>query len=89
MIVTPGLNISVGQKEDGQDDGNDIPSREDQAVVSLDLAEVDPTHVKVSTGSPIFPGSYSAEKRTMAGICSRQTCRAYAEPISILSLVTF
>src|SRR6478609_2167409 len=31
---------------------------------------------------PMLSG-YQAEKRTRAGICSRQTCRAYAEPISI------
>ncbi len=34
-----------------------------------------------SVGSMYRP--WIAEKRTRAGICRRQTCRAYAEPISM------
>ena len=32
----------------------------------------------------MFSGSYQAENATIAGICKRQTCNAYADPISIL-----
>ena len=34
------------------------------------------TYENVLATSPICSGSYQAEKATMAGICSRQTCRA-------------
>jgi uncharacterized lipoprotein YajG len=40
--------------------------------------------VNVVATSPIFSGAYHAENATIAGICSRQTCSAYAEPISML-----
>jgi len=40
--------------------------------------------LNVSTSSPIRLGSQNALKPTMNGICKRQTCKAYAEPISIL-----
>ena len=43
------------------------------------------TYVNVSETEPIFSGAYQAEKATIAGICNKQTCRAYAEPISILN----
>lgn len=41
-------------------------------------------YLKVSATEPSFSGAYQAEKATIAGIWSKQTCRAYAEPISIL-----
>jgi len=44
------------------------------------------TYLKVSTSSPIRFGSQKALKPTMNGICNRQTCSAYADPISILPI---
>lgn len=42
------------------------------------------TNVNVLAMSPTRSGAYTAEKITIAGICNKQTCKAYAEPISIL-----
>ena len=30
VVVTPSLDVGVGHKEHGKDDGDDIPSRQDQ-----------------------------------------------------------
>ena len=90
MVVTLGLDVGVSHQEHRQDDGDDIPAREDQAVVrelmhcpSLGRQS---TYVNVSATEPILSGKYQLENATIAGIWSRQTCRAYAEPISILNL---
>ena len=40
--------------------------------------------MKVSATEPIFSGAYQAENATIAGIWSRQTWSAYADPISML-----
>lgn len=89
MIVGLRFNIRISQKENRQDDDNDIPTGEDQptdTIVSESATQKNPmdTHVKVLTTFPTSAGSYQAEKATIAGIWRRQTCSAYADPISIL-----
>lgn len=42
------------------------------------------TYVKARCTIDSFPMLYHAEKASIAGICIKQTCRAYAEPISML-----
>ena len=32
MVVAPGFNVGIREKEDGKNDNDNIPSREDQAV---------------------------------------------------------
>jgi hypothetical protein len=35
MVIASSFDIGVGQEEDGEDDCNDIPLREDQTIISL------------------------------------------------------
>jgi hypothetical protein len=32
VVVAPGFDVGVGKEEDGQDDGNNVPLREDQTI---------------------------------------------------------
>lgn len=34
MVITPSFDVGVRQEEDGQDDGDDVPSRENQTDIS-------------------------------------------------------
>lgn len=45
---------------------------------------LDATYVNVCAMLPMWSDRKNAEKATIAGICRRHTCRAYADPISIL-----
>ena len=83
MVVAPGFNVGIREKEDGKNDNDNIPSREYQAVhkqankkerqkVHRDRT-IQVAYVKVSATEPILSGAYQAENATMAGICSRQT----------------
>jgi hypothetical protein len=90
MVVTLGLDVGVGHEEHGEDDRYDIPSREDQTwedasdIKMRTPAWIEGRYLKVSATDPILSGAYQAEKATIAGTWSKQTCRAYAEPISML-----
>ncbi len=88
VIIALRFDVGVRHQEHRQDDGDDIPAGEDQAVIKVNtgtlFAEEAGTHVKVSATEPIFSGAYQAENATIAGIWSRQTWSAYAEPISML-----
>ena len=87
MIVALRFNVSVGHQKHRENQCNDIPSGEDEPVAVMRIlqeASSQRTNVKVLATSPMLSGSYQAEKATIAGICNRQTCNAYADPISIL-----
>ena len=89
MVVTLGLNVGVCHQEHGEDQCDNIPSRENETTgtevdTKIQDTRRDLTHVKVFATSPMFEGSDHAEKATIAGICNRQTWSAYADPISIL-----
>lgn len=91
MVITLGFNVGVGHEEHGEDDRYDIPSRQYQTWEDASDIEarilgvgIERQYLKVSATDPILSGAYQAEKATMAGTWSRQTCRAYAEPISML-----
>ena len=87
VVVALRLNVGVGHQEHGKDDRDDVPAGEDEAiqpVSKVGMKAIQATHVKVSATEPILSGEYQAENATIAGIWSKQTCRAYAEPISIL-----
>ena len=79
MVVRFGLDVDVGEEEDGEDDHQDVPAREDQPIHALSalstqsIAEPEKTHGKVSLIRPIFSGAYHALNATIAGICNRQT----------------
>ena len=72
VIVALGLNVTVGQKEDRENDYDDIPSGENQAGTSRSVSSRrerrEKTYVNVSATAPIFSGAYHAENATMAGI---------------------
>lgn len=81
VIVTLSFDIRVCQQEDGQNDHYDIPTREDQPVMPssvsyVHVSNVEQTYVNVSATAPILSGAYQAENATMAGIWSKQTCKA-------------
>lgn len=39
MIIASRFDVGVGKEEDGEDDGNDVPSWEDEAVCAKEVAE--------------------------------------------------
>ena len=87
MIITLCFYVSISHQKHWKNQCNDIPSWEDEPVNTMKIAEAGSewrAYVKVLATSPMFSGSYHAEKATIAGICNRQTCNAYADPISIL-----
>ncbi len=87
VVVTLGFDISVCEEEYGQNNNDNVPSGEYQSIASVSIESVSrtaKTYVKVSATEPILSGAYHAENATMAGICSKQTCKAYADPISML-----
>ena len=90
VIAYLALPINVAEQENAKDDGNHIPLWEDEAVVllgKLNLLDFGMSYLNVwvrrSLCSMFWP--MSALNSTKAGICSRQTCKAYADPISIES----
>ena len=38
VVIAPRLNVRVRQKEDGEDDGDDVPAREDEPGISVHVA---------------------------------------------------
>lgn len=38
MVVAPCFDVRVGQEEDGEDDGDDVPAGEDESGVSFPLS---------------------------------------------------
>lgn len=80
VVVTLGLDVSVGHQEHRQDDGDDIPAREDQAIIQQSADST--MHQKGDTNLNVFAAVATlspvsqAENATMAGIWSRQTWRA-------------
>lgn len=89
MIIALSFNVSISQQKERKHDDKNIPSRKNQSIelhtcIRRPLDIYDVTHVKVSATEPIFSGAYQAENATIAGIWSKQTCRAYADPISML-----
>ena len=73
MIVTPGLNVGIGHEEYGEDDGDNIPSRQNQTWGNISdtwrgAVRVERrSYLKVSATDPIFSGACQAEKATIAG----------------------
>jgi len=81
MVITLCLDVGVRHQKDGQDDRDDVPARKYKTKEKIILITATPrrcvgTHVKAFATSPIFSGAYQAENATMAGIWSKQTCRA-------------
>jgi hypothetical protein len=76
MVVALGLDVSVGHKKHGEDDDDDIPSRQNQTWGSCQIlgggnaegvGEKKAPYLKVSATEPIFSGACQAEKATIAG----------------------
>ena len=72
MVVTLGLDVCVCHEEHGEDDGNDIPPRQDQTMEeqirrSKRQLRASRPYLKVSATDPILSGACQVEKATIAG----------------------
>lgn len=72
MVVTLGLDVRVRHEEHGEDDGDDIPSGQNQTLEER-IRELEwqlralRSYLKVSATDPIFSGACQVEKATIAG----------------------
>lgn len=62
-----------------------IRLHEHDLLASEALLSLTNHYLNVYCASSSFPQLYHNENATMAGICNKHTCNAYADPISILN----
>lgn len=90
-IITLSLAVDVRQEENAKNHGDHVPLGEDETVIEVskeglgNIVYIKDTHLNecLASSAGSIERVYRALNRTRAGTCNKQTCNAYAEPISM------